>query len=89
MTRFEWDGLRVGDTVFVHHSAATHRRAESGTVAFLEMRPRTGNKVGVLFGPAAGHDVVWPTWVECHVEPVGPGTSCWRCGDADREPAPA
>jgi hypothetical protein len=87
MTRFEWDGLRVGDTLFVHHSAATHRRAEGGTVAFLEVQPRRGNKVGVRFGGGAGTDVVWPSWVECHLEAVGPGTTCWRCGDGERVPA--
>ena len=38
MTRFEWDGLRKGDAVFVHHPITSQSSALSGAVEFVTVR---------------------------------------------------
>jgi hypothetical protein len=82
MTRFDWDGLRPGNEIFVHHSPATAHRAGAATVDFVTVRTRRGNAVGLRLTDGS---VVWPSWLATHVEPVAPAGECWRCA----QPAPA
>jgi hypothetical protein len=77
MTRFEWDGLRRGDAIFVHHSPGTQHRAAPATVAFVNVRAARGNEVGLRM---ADGTVVWPSWLAAHTEPVQAADACWRCG---------
>jgi hypothetical protein len=76
MTPFDWDGLRLGNEVFVHHSSATAHRADAATVAFVTVHTRRGNAVGLRL---ADGGVVWPSWLATHVEPIAPDEECWRC----------
>jgi len=45
MTRFDWNGLRRGDVVFVHRPSVTPRSAVRDTFKFLIVRGRRGNDV--------------------------------------------
>jgi hypothetical protein len=84
MTRFDWNGLRPGTGVFVHHSPATARRADAAKVVFVTVRPGGGNEVGLRLVDGS---VVWPSWFATHIEPVASAGACWRC--AQPEPANA
>ena len=76
MTRFDWNGLRVGEHVLVHDRGAVGLSA--GIVKSVERRPRF-NLVGVS-SAGASRPVLWPTAGLVHLDrtPVdAPG--CWRC----------
>jgi hypothetical protein len=82
MLRFEWNALRVGDTVFVHDPGAHRDPAAPGTVVTVDTK--TGkhdvNGVGIRVGAeGGGHRVVWPSFLTVHHDPSDPIDDCWRC----------
>jgi hypothetical protein len=80
MTRFEWDGLRPGDTVFLHLLGAEAVPPQRGEVAFVEVVPRRPNGVGVRLATAeGGARVVWPSRLAVHSEHRPHAGDCWRC----------
>ena len=69
MTEFDWNRLRVGDRVIVsEHRVEAHRLRSSGTVAFVNQRPRR-NEVGVRVDGDAARRVLWPTRFELQTSP--------------------
>ena len=78
MTRFEWNGLRIGDAVFVHHPWAEPATADPGVVELITVRAHLGNEVGIRMS-GGDHQVMWPTWLTTHRELVAHEGSCWRC----------
>jgi len=78
MNRFDWDGLRLGDPVFVHDRTRADGPADRGDVIFVTVRShRRGNEVGVkLDGDGT---VVWPSWNGVHRDAVAAAGECWRC----------
>lgn len=81
---FEWNALRVGDAVLLHHKAGDEFPLEHGVVAFVDGK-RGENDVGVRLSAAEHHGrVVRPNRQTVHLEPLGATNDCWRCG---RQPA--
>ena len=84
MLRFEWNALRVGDPVHVHHSPATERRAALGSVHLVQMSRRE-NGVGILVTEDDGSSrVVWPSRLMAHLAAVDEPGACWRCDEVAR-----
>jgi hypothetical protein len=81
MLRFEWNALRVGDTVFVHDPRGQRDPAAEGTVVTVDTK--TGkhgvNGVGIRVAAEGGHRVVWPSFLTVHRDPRDPIDDCWRC----------
>jgi hypothetical protein len=73
MTRFEWNGLRVGDPVVVHNPRASVPGVGiRGEVAFVHPRSgRTDNQVGVRCSPPSDGDVMWPGRLQVHLPTEG------------------
>ena len=83
MTRFEWDGLRKGDAVFVHHPITSQSSALSGAVEFVTVRAGRGNEIGIRLTDGASQ-VVWPSWMAVHRAPTAGNATCWRCDEVTR-----
>ena len=83
MTRFDWNGLRRDDVVFVHRPSVTPRSVVRGTVKFVSVRGRRGNDVGIRVGDG-DQQVDWPFWLAVHREPAGVAGTCWRCDAVTR-----
>jgi hypothetical protein len=82
MTPFDWNGLHVGDPLFVHYSPATRHRAAAGTVAFVTVVPHHDNEVGIRVAATdGGPNVVWPSWLAVHRDAVSADGTCWRCDE--------
>jgi hypothetical protein len=81
VNRFEWDGLRPGDEVFVHDPPTGDGPAQRGTVLYLTVQVRRPNEIGVRLDDGA---VVWPSARTVHHDRVAPLGSCWRCADVQR-----
>jgi hypothetical protein len=80
MTRFEWDGLRPGDAVFLHLVGAEAVPPQQGEVAFVEVVPRRPNGVGVRFASSdSGELIVWPSRLAVHSDRAPHAGDCWRC----------
>jgi hypothetical protein len=84
MTRFDWNGLRRGTKVFVHHSPATARRAEAADVVFVTVQAGGANAVGLRLVDGS---VVWPSRLLSHHEPVASEGDCWRCAQPEQASA--
>ena len=46
MLKFQWDGLRRGDTVFVHDARDADLGLRAGVVTLVDVRP-SGHDVGI------------------------------------------
>ena len=78
MMRFEWNSLRVGDEVRVHHDGG---RLEPGTVAFVDVL-HGSNGVGIRTSSPLGSHVSWPSRLAVHAAAGStddPGWQCMRC----------
>jgi hypothetical protein len=79
MMRFEWNALRVGDSVRIHRNGTT---LEPGTVAFVDVL-RGSNGIGVRTAAANGEGrVTWPSREAVHAATDGtedPDAPCLRC----------
>jgi hypothetical protein len=86
MLKFQWDGLRRGDTVFVHDASDADLGLRAGVVTLVDVR-RSGHDVAVRFtiGTRAG-TVVRPGRFAVHLAAVD-DDDCWRCSD-NRPPRP-
>lgn len=75
--RFEWNALRVGDSVRVHGNDGA---LEPGTVAFVNVL-RGSNGIGIR--TASDGAVSWPPRLGVHAalgDTDDPGWPCLRCG---------
>jgi hypothetical protein len=87
MLKFQWDGLRRGDTVFVHDVRDADLGLRAGVVTHVDVRP-SGHDVGIrLTTGAPTGPVVRPGRFAVHLA-AAEGDDCWRCRD-NRPPRPA
>jgi hypothetical protein len=78
--KFQWDGLRRGDTVFVHDASDADLGLRAGVVTLVEVRP-SGHDVGIrLTTSTRTGPVVGPGRFAMHLEAVD-DHGCWRCSD--------
>lgn len=78
MLAMEWNALREGDPVLVHHLANGGDDVVSGTVVMVDML-RGSNSVGIRIAPpGVDASVTWPSSRIVHLDPRGP-EPCWRC----------
>ena len=78
MMRFEWNSLRVGDSVRLHPNWGA---LERGTVEIIDSR-RGSNGVGIRAEFADGNRVSWPPRLAVHAatgDTDDPGEPCLRC----------
>ena len=85
MLQFEWDGLRRGDTVFVHDAADADLGLRAGIVTVVDARP-SGHDVGIRLTDDPPGPVVRPGRFAVHLA-AGEDHDCWRCHDR-RPPRP-
>ena len=78
MLKFQWDGLRRGDTVFVHDARDANLGLRAGVVALVDVRP-SGHDVGIRLSTGTG-PVVRPGRFAVHLMAVD-DDDCWRCRD--------
>ena len=86
MMRFEWNALRVGDPVRLHHNGGV---LESATVAFVNVL-RGSNGVGIRVVADATNTVAWPSRFLVHAalgDTDDPGSPCARCAALRDTPA--
>jgi hypothetical protein len=82
MMRFEWNALRVGDHVRVHHrDGGLHE----GSVAFVNAL-QGSNGVGVRMQQASGVAVWWPLFLDVHLAVGGAPEPCARCDELVASP---
>jgi hypothetical protein len=77
MVRFDWDVLRVGDSVLVHDADKADLALVSG-VAMVNSR-RGSSGVGIRVGSTTGGVILWPARLAIHLDPRDPTELCWRC----------
>ena len=53
MLKFQWDGLRRGDTVFVHEARDADLGLRAGFVTLVDVRP-SGHDVGIRLTTSTG-----------------------------------
>jgi hypothetical protein len=80
MTRVEWNSLRVGDVVHVHHPVTGRRPARRGVITAVTQRTHRTNEIGVRLDDDT-QSIVWPSSVTVHPEATSPTGSCWRCDE--------
>src|SRR3954454_24448791 len=70
MTGFLWNGLVVGDRVYVHTAEQTDRRAlQPGVVAMIDGRSRAhgvGIELSAEPGTTPRGSIVWPSRLQVH-----------------------
>jgi hypothetical protein len=67
VNQFDWNTLRVGDAVLVHHPlSALPRIAVASRVAFVRVLGRRPNEVGTRAEAAADRRVTWPNLRQVH-----------------------
>ena len=83
MLKFQWDGLRRGDTVFVHDARDADLGLRAGVVTVVDVRP-AGHDVGIRLttGTPTG-PVIRPGRFAVHLVAVE-DADCWRCRDGPR-----
>jgi hypothetical protein len=81
MLKFQWDGLRRGDTVFVHDASEADLGLRTGVVTLVDVRP-SGHDVGIRLstGTRTG-SIVRPGRFAVHLAAVD-DHDCWRCRDS-------
>jgi len=82
MLQFQWDGLRRGDTVFVHDAGDADLSLRAGVVTIVDVRP-SGHDVGIRLTTSTGTGtgpVARPGRFAVHLA-AGDDDDCWRCRD--------
>ena len=88
MLRLDWNALRSGDRVMVHHATeGDDVRLVAGVVTAVT--PADGsNDVAVRVATHSGQQLIRPRRLSVHHDPIGFDGHCWRCA-ALVPPAPA
>jgi len=87
MLGLEWNALRPGDRVFVHHRTSAPGHLVSGTVAIVNTQ-KNSNGVGIRLAMVGAPSLVaWPNRLAVHRDPRDPAEPCWRCQSAAVAPA--
>jgi hypothetical protein len=67
MNEFDWDALRVGDAILVHHPlSALPQIPVPSRVAFVHVHGRRRNEVGTRADGTVDRRVTWPTFLQVH-----------------------
>jgi hypothetical protein len=78
MLRFDWDALRVGDSVRLHDRDQADLALVPGIVAMVDTKKRS-NGIGIRIGSTKGKVILWPSRLAVHLDPRDPTEECWRC----------
>jgi len=85
MLKFQWDGLRRGDTVFVHDASDPNLDLRAGVVTLVDVH-RSGHDVAIrLITDTRTGPVVRPGRFAVHLT-AGDDDECWRCRDNRQHP---
>jgi hypothetical protein len=78
---FEWNALQKGDRVLAHDPRNAALTLRTGVVAQVDAQRRGNapNHVGVKIVGDTTVEIVWPTRLAVHRDPLDPRESCWRC----------
>jgi hypothetical protein len=78
MLRHDWNALRSGDHVLVHHTVKDADRLIAGVVT--SVAPTGGsNDVEVRLNVGGRSELVRPQRLHVHHDPIESDGSCWRC----------
>lgn len=81
MLRRDWNALRPGDRVLVHHSIDGTVRLLAGVVATVS--PADGsNEVAIKLDASGGQHVIQPRRLRVHHDPIEADTHCWSCASS-------
>jgi hypothetical protein len=76
--RHDWNALRSGDRVLVHHSIDEELRLVTGVVTAVTADDG-GNDITVRVLTPRGQQVVHPGRLSVHHDPIELDGHCWRC----------
>jgi hypothetical protein len=76
--RHDWNALRHGDRVLVHHSIDDQVRLVAGVVTAVTPG-QGGNDIAVRLTTHRGQEVVHPRRFSVHHDPIEYDGHCWRC----------
>ena len=78
MQKFQWNSLRIGDDVLLHDASPNDRSLARGVVVAVDGHTRiNGVGIGVVVGTS--RQILWPSYLAVHLDPLDPTESCWRC----------
>jgi hypothetical protein len=78
MLRLDWNSLRSGDHVLVHHEVRGSDRLIAGVVT--SVTPTSGsNDVEVKLNVGGRTELVRPQRLHVHHDPIDVDAFCWRC----------
>jgi hypothetical protein len=79
MLRLDWNALRAGDRVLVHHgSDGGDVHLVAGVVTAVASAAGS-NDVTVRVSTLSGQQVIRPPRLSVHHDPIGFDGHCWRC----------
>lgn len=78
MLREQWNSLRTGDRVLVHHSVDGQLRLAAGVVTAVTAGAGS-NDVSVKLSSRGTPEVVHPQRLHVHTDPIEADGHCWRC----------
>ena len=78
MLRHDWNALRGGDRVLVHHSIDNEVRLVAGIVTAVTHDQRC-NEVAVRVTTHQGQQLIHPPRLSVHHDPIEYDGHCWRC----------
>ena len=80
MLKFQWNGLRRGDTVFIHDPSDADLGLRAGVVTLIDVG-RRGPDVGIRLTTSTPNGrVIRPGRFAVHLAAVN-DDDCWRCSD--------
>lgn len=80
MLPFEWNSLRIGDSVAVHNDVDLATPLQPGSVRIVQTRPGTGvNDIAIRLDTGS---MIRPRRGAVHTTPTG-ADQCWRCRMSD------
>ena len=84
MLRFEWNALRAGDHLLVHDPRTAEITITAGAVATVDTH-KAANGVGIRID---GAELLWPSYLAVHRDPIDPDDPCWRCQELAQRAVP-
>jgi hypothetical protein len=88
--RRDWNALRPGDRVLVHHSVDGSVRLVAGVVATVAACDGS-NAIAVRVDASGGHQTIEPRRLRVHHDPIEADAHCWSCASstpAEKLPRP-
>lgn len=82
MLRHDWNALRNGDRVLVHHSVDDELRLVAGVVTSVTSGAG-GNDIAVRVTTPRGQQLIHPARLSVHRDPIEYNGHCWRCAALD------